>query len=114
MIGAGFSPVSEGLSGGRELVKKKYDELYKARQAAEAKAKLKELKEEAYEDALRSQYGMNETDPDTEDVTGVGSFFNEDNVNQIELGDRLERSQRQSDSQREMLSGSGGFRRTDV
>lgn len=95
----------------KELTDEEYDAAHKSKQIEEAK-KLKRMKEEAYKDALRAQYGMGDIEEEG-DVAGSGSIFGED-VNPVELADRMKQAQKQNDSQRAMSSGSGGFRRSDV
>ncbi len=90
------------------------DEIHKVDQMAKAKEKLKEMKQEAYEDALKDQYGMNEDEVNEDDVTGSSSFFSEDGLNTIELADRMEKTQKQSDSKKGMMTGTGGFSRTNA
>jgi hypothetical protein len=97
-----------------ELTDKESDEMHKMNQVAQAKTKLKQMKQEAFEEALKEQYGMGESDIDEGQVTGADSFFSEENLSAVQLTDRLEKAQRQADSKREMLSGAGGFRRSDV
>lgn len=92
-----------------DMLDKESDEAFKAKQVSESKAILKKMKEDAYEDALRDQYGMGETDP-AEDNDG---FFGEEDLNPVEFANRLRQDQKQNKSQSGMLSGSGGFSRTD-
>lgn len=87
-----------------EISDKEYDEIHKAKQAKEARAQLKKMKEEAYESALRGQFGMDESESD---MFGEGTGT-------VELVNRMQQEQRQSESQNKMLSGVGGFRRSDV
>jgi len=95
-----------------KLSDEEYDAIHKAKQIGEAK-KLKNMREDAYKGALMSQYGMGE-EADGPDVTGSGEFFNDENTNTVELVDRIEQSQKQNYSQSGMLSGVGGFSRSDV
>jgi len=100
--------VSEDEASDREL-----DEIYKAKQIEDARAKLKRMKEEAYEGALKDQYGMGDSDEDEVDVPGADGFFGED-MAPVEAANRMVQTQKQEVSQGKMLSGSGGFSRSDA
>jgi len=94
-----------------EMSDEEYDEVYKAKQIEDARTKLRRMKEEAYEDALRNQYGMG--DIEDEDVPGSEGFFEGENMKPIEIADRMKQAQKQVTSKDKMLSGSGGFSRSD-
>ena len=97
-----------------EMTDEEYDEIHKAEQLEEARAKLKKMKEEAYEDALRDQYGMSEVEDEGGDMPGSdGGFFSKD-LPPIEAANRMVQGQKQEVSQDKMLSGTGGFSRTDA
>lgn len=95
---------------------KEYDQEYKARQMAEAKAKLDKmrneaLREEVYEDALRSQYFPEESyDTDFDFGTEGDPFGNE---TPQERANRLKQEFERSNKHNKMLSGAGGFTRSD-
>jgi hypothetical protein len=95
-----------------EMTDKEYDELYKKKQIEEAR-KLKKMKEDAYEDALRNQYGMGGGDEDS-DVPNSDGFFGDENLSPLEMANRMKQNQKLEESQTGMLSGAGGFSRSDV
>ena len=99
--------VSEG-----EMSDEEYDKIAKQKQIKDAKNKLKKMKEEAYEDALRNQYGMGDIE-DENDMSGPNDFFSGENMKPIEIADRMKQSQKQQTSKNGMLSGAGGFTRSD-
>jgi hypothetical protein len=98
-----------------EMTDEEYDEIHKLRQVEEARAKLKRMKEEAYEDALRDQYGMGEIeDEGGGDMPKSDGFFGDENMETAEIVNRMKGSQKQEVSQNKMLSGTGGFSRSDA
>lgn len=91
------------------LTDQEQDQIHKSKQVKEAKKKLKQMKQDAYEDALRDQYGMGESEAaETSENEG---FFKE-NLNQIETYDRMKSEQLMEDKHGKMLSGQGGFTRS--
>lgn len=96
-----------------EITNKDHDEIHKLKQMEGARTKLKKMKEEAYEGALREQYGMNVDDESSDAPGSDGGFFGE-NMEPIEATNRMVQTQKQEVSQDKMLSGTGGFSRSDV
>jgi hypothetical protein len=95
-----------------EMSDEEYDEIHKAKQIEEARTKLNKMKDEAYEEALRNQYGMG--DVEDEDIPGSDGFFGDEEIKPVEVANRMKQSQKQSISKNKMLSGSGGFSRSDA
>lgn len=93
-----------------DMSDEEYDEAYKAQQVSEAKKKLKQMKQEAYEDALREQYGMGEIEAEG-DVGGPSGFFDEEGT-PIERFNRMKNDQLRDERYNKMLSGKGGFTRS--
>lgn len=89
-----------------------FDELHKAEQLAEAKKKLKEMKENAYEDALRDQYGMGSSEDGDVDGDGSDIFANLDG-GQIKIVNQMKTDQKRETGMENMLSGQGGFTRSE-
>jgi len=85
------------------------DDAHKKNQIAEAR---KKIREQEYENALKSQYGMGDTDPDG--VMEPDGFFEVagEETNPIILASKLEQAQRQSDSYENMVSGAGSVKRS--
>lgn len=77
------------------------DAEHKAKQIANAREQLKAMKKEAYEDALRSQYGMGDGEGGA-DLFTIGS----DNMH-------MEREQKIEETRKKMLSGAGIVRRSE-
>lgn len=96
-----------------EISDKEYDEIHKAKQLNESRVQLKKMKEEAYENALKDQYGMGDIDDEVGDASNADGFFGKD-METTEVADRMKGAQKQSTSQNKMLSGTGGFSRTDA
>lgn len=78
-----------------------FDETFKQRQMAEAR---KKIREEAYDSALRSQYGMEDSDSD---------FFTDENEDPVARADRLKQEYKRSTSKDKMLTGGGSFSRSE-
>lgn len=88
------------------------DQIHKVKQVAEARKKLNQMKQDAYEDALREQYGMGGSDADGEVADGAGDFFS-GNSSPREQFDRMKSQQLQNERHNKMLSGAGGFTRSE-
>lgn len=97
-----------------EITDEEHDEIHKMKQVKEARAKLKRMKEEAYEDALRDQYGMGEIEDESVDMPDSDGFFGDENMETVEIVNRIKGAQEQEVSKDKMLSGTGGFSRSDV
>lgn len=82
---------------------KKFDEEFKKNQMKKAKEM---LKEQAYESALKNQYGMD----DEEDMFGDDS--GEGEINPIVQATRMKQEFKKSDSQNKILTGGGAFSRS--
>ena len=83
-----------------------YDEAHKKKQMEDAKQTINKVRDEAYEDALKAQYGMSNEE-------GENPFVNlSSNINPVEETLRLVDEAKKQEKYENMLSGTGGFRRS--
>ena len=88
-----------------------YDKEYKERQMTEAKSKLVAMREEAYGDAMRAQY-FPEDNPDVDfNLDSEGDPFGNETTE--EMANRLKQEYNRDQKHNKMLSGAGGFTRSD-
>jgi len=92
-----------------ELTEEQLKQKHLSKKLAEAK-KLKKMRKEAYEDALRKQYGMGEIE-DVEYDEDAPTLF-ENDIDPVEEARMAKRYQSIESSKENMLSGSGTFTRS--
>jgi hypothetical protein len=85
-----------------------FDEQHKQKQMKDAKSKLKQMREEAYESALKSQFGM---ESEETDMSIFEADFSEEE-NPIVRADKMKVQAKQEESLRRMESGEGKVMRS--